>query len=289
MRIGVVFPQTEIGAAATAVRAYGTRVEELGYTHVLAYDHVIGADPDVHKPWRGPYDIDTTFHEPMVLFGYLAALTSLELVTGIIILPQRQTVLAAKQAAELDLLTEGKFRFGVGIGWNPVEYAALGEDFRTRGRRFDEQIGLLRTLWTERSVTFDGRFDRVPSAGIAPLPVQRPIPLWLGAQSDRAYDRVGRLADGWFPQMGPGPEFEAALSRIHAAATAAGRDPSAIQIEARVSYRGGGFDQVVDEVAAWRDLGATHLTINTMGAGLGPVDGHLAALTSIAEALKLTR
>jgi probable F420-dependent oxidoreductase len=288
MKIGVVFPQTEIGGAASAVRAYGRRVEELGFTHVLAYDHVVGADPEAHAPWTGPYNVHTTFHEPMVLFGYLAALTSLEMVTGIIILPQRQTVLAAKQAAEIDLLTDGRFRFGVGIGWNPVEYEALGKDFHNRGRRFDEQITLLRRLWTEPSITFEGDHDRVTSAGLAPLPVQRPIPLWLGAQSPRAYERVGRLADGWFPQTELDDEFDEALATINAAAEAAGRDPAAIQMEPRVNYRTGGLDTLVEQAAAWRDRGATHLSINTMGADLGPVQGHLAALTEVAEALKLS-
>src|SRR6202453_2304860 len=156
MRIGVVFPQTELGGDAGAVRAWAQRAEELGFTHVLAYDHVVGADPAVHKGWDGPYDVHTTFHEPMVLYGYLAAVTSMELVTGIIILPQRQTVLAAKQAAEVDLLTGGKFRLGVGIGWNSVEYEALGENFSTRGARLGEQIEVMRRLWTEESVSFTG-------------------------------------------------------------------------------------------------------------------------------------
>src|SRR5665213_3103994 len=169
MRIGVVFPQTEIGADVGAVRAYAERVEELGFTHVLVYDHVVGADAAVHAPWTGPYDVHTAFHEPMVLFGYLAAVTSLELVTGIIILPQRQTVLAAKQAAEVDLLTGGRFRFGVGLGWNAVEYEALGKDFSKRGRRMEEQISLLRRLWTEQTVTFEGTYDRVIGAGLAPM------------------------------------------------------------------------------------------------------------------------
>ena len=204
MRIGVVFPQTELEGDAGAVRAYALGVQELGFSHVLVYDHVVGADPAAHLGWNGPYDVHTTFHEPFVLFGYLAALTSLELVTGIIILPQRQTALAAKQAAEVDLLTNGNFRLGVGIGWNEVEYEALGQDFHTRGRRMDEQIGLLRRLWTEPSVTFHGTFDQIPAAGLAPLPVQRPIPVWVGAQSARGYQRAGRLADGWFPQMPPG-------------------------------------------------------------------------------------
>jgi len=210
MRIGVVFPQTELGGDAGAVRAYVQRAEELGFTHVLAYDHVVGADPAVHAGWDGPYDVRTTFHEPMVLYGYLAAVTSMELVTGIVILPQRQTVLAAKQAAEVDLLTGGKFRLGVGIGWNRVEYEALGQDFSTRGKRLEEQITLLRRLWTEQTVTFSGTFDRITGAGLAPLPVQRPIPVWIGAQSPRALRRAGRLADGWFPQMAPGPQLDEA-------------------------------------------------------------------------------
>ncbi len=193
MRVGVVFPQTEIGADVGAVRAYAQRVEELGYRHVLAYDHVLGADPAVHRGWQGPYDVTTTFHEPFVLFGYLAGITSLELVTGIIILPQRQTALVAKQAAEVDLLTRGRFRLGVGLGWNAVEYEALGQDFATRGRRIEEQVDLLRRLWTEPTVTFHGRFDEVTGAGLAPLPVQRPIPVWFGGQSDPAYRRIG----GW--------------------------------------------------------------------------------------------
>src|SRR5271169_2610894 len=172
MRIGVVFPQTELGGDAGAVRAWAQRAGELGFTHVLAYDHVAGADPAVHTGWDGPYDVHTTFHEPMVLYGYLAAVTSMELVTGIIILPQRQTVLAAKQAAEVDLLTGGKFRLGVGLGWNAVEYEALGKDFTNRGRRLEEQVELMRRLWTQESVTYHESFEDVTGAGLAPLPVQ---------------------------------------------------------------------------------------------------------------------
>ena len=185
MRIGVVFPQTELGGDVGAVRAYGEAVDELGFAHILAYDHVVGADPTVHAPWTGPYDVHTTFHEPFVMFGYLAAVTSLELVTGIIILPQRQTVLVAKQAAEVDLLTEGRFRLGVGVGWNAVEYEALGKDFSDRGRRYDEQVEVMRRLWTEEAVTHDGPYERITAAGLAPLPVQRPIPVWFGGQSAR--------------------------------------------------------------------------------------------------------
>src|SRR5581483_1072004 len=161
MQIGVVFPQTELGGDVGAMRSYALRVEELGFAHVLAYDHVLGADPEFHQGWDGPYNVNTTFHEPLVMFGYLAAITSLELVTGIIILPQRQTALVAKQAAQVDILAEGRFRLGVGLGWNPVEYEALGKSFTDRGARLGEQVGLLRRLWTERTVTFDGRYERV--------------------------------------------------------------------------------------------------------------------------------
>jgi probable F420-dependent oxidoreductase len=285
VRVGVVFPQTEIGADVGAVRAYVQRVEELGYRHVLAYDHVLGADPAVHRGWQGPYDLATTFHEPFVLFGYMAGLTSLELVTGIIILPQRQTALVAKQAAEVDLLSRGRFRLGIGLGWNAVEYEALGQDFSTRGQRAEEQVELLRRLWTEPSVTFRGRFDRVTGAGLAPLPVQRPIPVWFGAQSDRAYRRVGRLADGWFPQVPPGPKLDQARSVVEQAAVEAGRDPASLGMEGRASWRDDP-GKLAEHAATWREAGATHLSVNTMGAGLRTVDDHLRVLETAAEMLK---
>jgi len=285
MRIGVVFPQTELGGDVGAVRAYARGAEELGFTHVLAYDHVVGADPAVHAGWDGPYDVRTTFHEPLVLYGYLAAVTSMELVTGIVILPQRQTALVAKQAAEVDLLTGGRFRLGVGIGWNRVEYDALGQDFSTRGRRLEEQITLLRRLWTEQSVTFSGTFDQITGAGLAPLPVQRPIPVWVGAQSPPAYRRAGRLADGWFPQMAPGPHLEAARRIVTEAAAQAGRDPASLGMEGRLRWQQD-QDSLAAAIRQWQDAGATHLSVNTMGAGLTTVDDHLAALTTAAEAAK---
>ncbi|MCU1430671.1 MAG: hypothetical protein JWL83_4671 [Actinomycetia bacterium] len=287
MRIGVVFPQTEIGANPAVIRGYAQKVEQFGFNHLLAYDHVVGADPAVHKGWSGPYDVRTTFHEPFVLFGYLAALTSLELVTGIIILPQRQTVLVAKQAAEVDLLTGGRFRLGVGLGWNAVEYEALGRDFHDRGRRIEEQVEVMRRLWTEPSVTHEGTSERVTGAGLAPLPVQRPIPVWFGGQSKRAYERIGRLADGWFPQVAPGSELDEARAIVNAAATDAGRDPAALGMEGRVSFGEGGVERVVHQIGKWSDAGATHVAINTMNAGFDSPDDHLTALASASNALSL--
>jgi len=289
MQIGVVFPQTEIGADVGAVRAYGEAVEGLGFRHILAYDHVVGADTRVHKGWF-PYDAATTFHEPLVLFGFLAAVTSVELVSGIIILPQRQTVLVAKQAAEVDLLTGGRFRLGVGLGWNAVEYEALGKSFHDRGRRLGEQVALLRRLWTEPVVTHEGPDDVVTAAGLAPLPVQRPIPVWIGASSDPAYRRVGRVADGWFPQVRPGPDLDRALDLVAEGAEAAGRDPGKLGMEGRVTWDPADHDRFARQVERWRSVNATHLGINTMDTlpeHTRTVDAHIAALTTAAEILDL--
>jgi probable F420-dependent oxidoreductase len=243
----------------------------------------------VHEGWRGPYDVHTTFHEPFVLFGHLAAITSLELVTGIIILPQRQTAVVAKQAAEVDLLSAGHFRLGIGIGWNAVEYEALGKDFHDRGVRSEEQIALLRRLFTERTVTFDGRYERVTGAGIAPLPVQRPIPIWFGAATPRAYRRAGRLGDGWFPMVPPGPRLEEAKVIVDEAAVESGRDPASIGMEGRVTWTSeGGLDVVLDHLGRWGAAGATHVAVNTMGAGFASVDEHLAALSRVGDARELS-
>jgi probable F420-dependent oxidoreductase len=289
MQVGVVFPQTEIGAEPAAIRAYAGGVEELGFRHLLAYDHVLGADPAVHLGWRGPYDVTTTFHEPMVLFGYLAAICQLELVTGIIILPQRQTALVAKQAAEVDILSGGRLRLGIGLGWNAVEYEALGKRFTDRGRRVEEQVALLRRLWTERTVTHQGSYEKVTGAGLAPPPRQRPIPIWFGAQSETALRRAGRLADGWFPQAAPGAALERAKALVEEGALEAGRDPSVLGMEARVSWGAGGAEELLDQTGKWQEVGASHLSINTMGAGLGSVEDHLAVLAACAAALGLAR
>jgi probable F420-dependent oxidoreductase len=287
MQLGVIYPQTELPTDPDTVRAYVRQVEELGYRHIAIYDHVLGADPAVHAGWKGPYDVETTFHEPLVFYGFLAAITKLELVTGIVVAPQRQTALLAKQAAEVDVLSRGRFRLGIGIGWNRVEYEALGQSFSTRGEREEEQIGLLRRLWTERSVTHEGKFDRIIGAGLAPVPTQRPIPIWLGGMSSTAYRRMGRLADGWFPRVEPGPELDAARAIIAAAAAEAGRDPAAIGMEPRVSWGAGGPDELLSNAGRWRDAGATHLSVDTMGSGLPGLDAHLDALAKAGEALGL--
>jgi probable F420-dependent oxidoreductase len=288
MQIGVVFPQTELAPDVATVRTYAQTVEALGFGHLLIYDHVLGADPALHPGWDRAYDVSTTFHEPMVLFGYLAALTSLELVTGIIVAPQRQTALLAKQAAEIDLLTEGRFRLGVAVGWNEVEYQALGKDFENRGARLDEQIELLRRLWIEPSVSFDGHYEQVQGAGLRPLPIQRPIPLWVGGHSAPGYRRAGRLADGWFPEMHPlSADFDLARRIVEQSAVDAGRDPAALGLQARTTWASE-VGEAMAEVAAWQRLGATHLAINTMNAGYRNLDDHLGALTHAAAELGLT-
>lgn len=284
MQLGVVFPQTESGIDPTALRDYVQAVEQLGYNHLAIYDHVLGADPGNRPGWRGPYTHKSLFHEPLVFFGYLAALTQrLELVTSIIILPQRQTALLAKQAAEVDVLTRGRLRLGVGIGWNNVEYEALGVDFHTRGRRAEEQVALLRALWTQEVVTFEGRWHRITEAGINPLPVQRPIPIWMGGSAEAVLQRVARLADGWFPQLRPDDNARAALERLRGYAREAGRDPSSIGIEARITLATGTPDDWAKSLAAWRDLGATHVSLNTMGGGFTSLDQHVEALRRFKE------
>ena len=286
MQLGVIFPQTEIGADPKAVRDFAQAAEELGYAHVIVFDHVLGADTTHYKNWQGPYSQGDMFHEPFVLYGYLAAVTQkLELVTAVIILGQRQTALVAKQAAAVDVLSGGRLRLGVGIGWNAVEYEALNENFHDRGKRSEEQIAVLRALWTQEVVDFHGRWHDITHAGINPLPVQRPIPLWLGGRVEAVVERVGRLADGWFPQFPPDDAGRATIERMHGYARAAGRDPSAIGVEGRISLAESGPDAWGRLAEAWRGLGATHLSVNTMRAGLATPDAHIDAIRQFREAM----
>ncbi|MGH7769619.1 MAG: LLM class F420-dependent oxidoreductase [Candidatus Binatia bacterium] len=279
MKIGVIFPQTEIGADPAGARDFAQAAESLGYDHILTYDHVVGANPASRPGWKPPYTHKDMFHEPLVLFGYLAGVTKkIGLTTGVIILPQRQTVLVAKQAAEVDVLSGGRLRLGVGIGWNPVEYEALGENFADRGRRSEEQIEVLRALWTRELVTFKGRWHTITDAGINPLPVQRPIPIWLGGSAEPVLRRVGRLGDGWFPLAEPGDKVGAMIERIRTYAKETGRDPSAIGIEGRVSAADDSPDKWREAVAHWKNLGATYAAVNTMKAGLSTPAAHIDAI-----------
>ena len=279
MRYGVVFPQTEIGKDPSAIRDFAQAAEELGYHHLLAYDHVVGANPASRPGWRPPYTYKDMFHEPFVLFGYLAGLTKrIELVTGVIILPQRQTVLVAKQAAALDVLSGGRLRLGIGIGWNPVEYEALGENFKNRGRRSEEQVEVMRKLWTQELVTFEGEWYKITDAGLNPLPIQRPIPIWFGGGHDQTLRRVARLGDGWFPLLGPDDKCRAMIEKIRAYTREAGRDPSSIGIEGRLAIGQRSEEEWAKDVEAWQSLGATHVTANTMKAGFSSPSGHVEAI-----------
>jgi probable F420-dependent oxidoreductase len=286
VKLGAVFPQTEIGPDPGAVRAFAQGVQELGFDHLMAYDHVLGADRERHQHLTGPYRTEHMFHEILVLFGYLAAVApGLELVSGVVIAPQRQTALLAKQAAEIDLLTGGCFRLGLGIGWNDVEYEALGMDFSNRGRRFDEQIELLRRLWTEPVFDFQGRWHTVTAAGLNPLPVQRPIPIWIGGSAERALERAATVADGFFPQRPLAGGWQATLEQMRAWATEAGRNWDEFGIEQRISVAEGTPDDWRAAAEEWRDLGATHISMPTMGAGLESPDAHLERLREAKAAL----
>jgi len=286
IRVGVTFPQVEIGSDAGGVRAYAQAAQDLGYRHLLVYDHVLGADPAAYPGWAGPYTAQSMFHEPFVLFGYLAAaVPALELVTGVIILPQRQTALVAKQAAEVDVLTGGRLRLGVGIGWNYVEYEALGMEFKNRGRRFEEQIELLRRLWQEPVVTFEGRYQRVTGAGLNPLPIQRPIPIWIGGSAEPALKRAAAIADGYFPQRPLEGGWPATMEKMRAWIEAAGRDPARFGIEPRINAGTGTPDDWRRTAEEWRALGATHFSVNSMGGGLMGPDAHVQRLREVKEAL----
>jgi probable F420-dependent oxidoreductase len=285
MHFGVVFPQTEIGADPMVIRDFAQTAEELGYQHILVYDHVIGANPASRPGWHPPYTYRDAFHEPFVLFGYLAGLTKkLGLVTGVIILPQRQIVLVAKQAAALDVLSGGRLRLGIGIGWNPVEYEALGEDFKNRGRRSEEQVEVMRKLWTQELVTHKGQWHTIIDAGLNPLPIQRPIPIWFGGSDDRALRRLARLGDGWFPLLGPDDKCRMAIEKIRSYAREAGRDPSRIGIEGRITFGEGFAEGWMKDIDGWKKLGATHLSVNTMKTGLRNPTAHIDAIRRFKDA-----
>ena len=286
MEFGAVLPTSEIGDDPAGVRDYAQAVEAMGCKHLLIYDHVLGADASVHRDLTGPYTKDDPFHEVFVTLGYIAAATErLELATAVLVLPQRQTALVAKQAAQLAVLSGNRFRLGVGSGWNPVEYEALGENFRNRGRRQEEQIELMRRLWAEEVVDFEGEFHKVTAAGISPRP-SRPIPVWFGGAAEPQLRRTARIGDGWFPISPPSSEAAAMTERLKGYLREAGRDAEGFPIEPQAQFRGGDPDRWRSHLERWAEIGATAISIATMNAGLDSPDAHIDAVRQYLDAVR---
>ena len=286
MKYGVVLPQLDIGEDPGGLREYAQAAEDLGYDYILAYDHVLGVDTSTRPDWSGPYTHESLFHEPMVMYGFLAGITKrVELVTGILILPQRQTVLVAKQAAEVDVLSGGRLRLGIGIGWNAVEYEGLNENFYNRGKRSEEQVEVLRQLWSKPVVNFEGRWHKISGAGLNPLPVQRPIPIWFGGgRTDGVLRRIAKLGDGWMPQMRPDADGEVLIERFRTFVAESGREPSSVGLDARVSVADG-MSTAVESATMWGNLGADYVGVNTMKAGFTTLNQHISALREFKEAV----
>ena len=290
MKIGVVFPQTEFESNPITIRDYAQTAEDLGYSHILIYDHILGANPDRPDKLIGPYTYKDPFLAPLLLYSYMAAITEvIEFTTGILILPQRQTALVAKQTATLDILSGGRLRLGIGLGWNQVEYHSLDQDFLTRGRRIEEQVKLLRLLWSQSLVTFEGNWDRIPDAGINPLPVQQPIPIWFGGHHENVLRRVAELGDGWMPNMPKAADARPLLDKISIHLEKAGRSWSEIGLEPRLWYGHNNPDKWFKNIEEWRSVGATHISLNTMGFGLATPEEHIAAITEFASAVGVGR
>ncbi len=289
MQIGVVYPQIELPSDSAVMRDYAQTAEALNFSHILAYDHVLGANPDRPGGWQGPYTHTDPFQEPFILFSYMAGLTErIGFATGIIILPQRQTTLVAKQAAQVDVVSNGRLRLGIGNGWNKVEYVALNEDFHTRGKRIEEQVTLMRELWTKELVTFDGEWHTIQDAGLNPLPHQQPIPVWFGGHADAVLERIARMGDGWMTNYRTPDDAQASLDTLANYANDLGRDPDTIGLEARVHANAGSLDEILATVDDWQAAGASHITYNTMGAGFTSPTQHLDAIQAFAEALGLS-
>ena len=287
MRIGAVFPQTESGTDPEAIKDYAQSVESLGFDHILAFDHVIGANAASRPGWSGAYKHTDSFYEPLVLFGHIAGMTQkIELATGIIILPQRQTTLVAKQAATVDLLSGGRLRLDIGIGWNPVEYEALGEDFSNRGRRSEEQIELLKALWSEELLTYQGRYHKITDAGLNPLPPGKSIPIWFGGTSDPVLRRVAEIGDGWMPVGRPDDSRKEMIEKLTGYLEKASRSITDIGIESWITLNGLSDSDVEEEIAGWKRLGATHLSVNTMNSGMKFPGDHIKAIEKFLKMAK---
>ena len=285
MQIGAVLPHHEIGTDPGAIKAYLQGVEDLGMTHLLIYDHVMGADADRPGGFKGPYDKDVAFHEPFTFFAFAAAVTErIELVTTVLVLPQRQTVLAAKQAAEVALLSNNRLRLGVGTGWNTVEYQALNEEFTNRGKRQEEQVDLMRKLWTSDSSSYDGRYHTVDRASINPRP-DRPIPIWFGGSAPALLERCARQGDGWMPLGGANDKSQALLDQIRTHREAAGLSMDGFGVQAQAQYAGGDPERWRGHASKWEAIGATHMAVATHNAGPTDVDGHLARIAEYRDAV----
>ena len=296
MNYGVVYPQTELGQDPTAIRDYAQAAEGLGFSHILAYEHVLGANPNRPGGWQGPYTHQHAFMEPFVLFSFLAGLTQkIGFTTGILILPQRQTVLAAKQAACLDVLCSGRLRLGVGLGWNEVEFTALNQEFHNRGRRIEEQVEVMRLLWKNSLVDFEGKWHRILDAGLNPMPLARSIPVWFGGHADAVLERAARLGDGWMPNYRLPADAEPALEKIDQYLARAGRvrnkpgqsEEAGFGVEARIPYGEGSPHEWKRLITGWQNIGVSHISFNTMGAGLNTASDHIHAIQRIAQAIGL--
>jgi probable F420-dependent oxidoreductase len=287
MDIGVAYPQIELQGDPAAVGTFGRAVENLGFDHLLAYDHVLGAvHSDRNQPLTGPYTEHDPFHDPLVMFAYLAGITErIHFTTGILVLPQRPTALVARQATDVDLLSGGRLRLGVGIGWNYVEYEALGQDFHTRGAREEEQIELLRRLFTEPVVDFTGRFDRIDRASLVPKPT-RLVPIWLGGSGEKAFDRAARLADGFLFFGGGVDHAIDSWNQLRERVSDVGRSVGEFGGD-YVALSGADVATLTGEIDAWREAGGTHVTVVTMGLGLHSVTAHIDYLSSLASTLGL--
>ena len=264
MELGALLPLGDIGGDPGAVREFAQQAEALGYDFVEAPDHVLGVNEASRPGWDRNTSRDL-FHDPFVLFGYLAGVTQkLGFSTGVLILPQRQTALVAKQAACLDVLCDGKFRLGVGVGWNEVEFIGLNENFHNRGRRSEEQVRVMQMLWQAPHVSFKGRWHMIEDAGINPRPASGRLPVWFGGHHERTLERIARCGDGWMPNAYP-PDQSAldAFGRLRRLTEAAGRDPAAVGIEVWVSMGSGSEADWAREAEFWKKAGASHLTLTT--------------------------
>ena len=286
MQTGPVLHQAELGPDVAVLRDYEQTVQDLGYDFIVAADHVVGADPAAYPQLDRVFPIDTFLREPLTVFAFVSAVApGLGFVSSVIILPQRQTVMVAKQAADLDTLCKGRLRLGVGIGWNPIEYEALGMGFKDRARRFEEQIEVLRRLWTERVVTFDGRFHHLHAAGINPRPIQQPIPIWIGASAEAAVKRAARIADGFLPLRPLSGGWQATMDKVWGWLEEFGRSRSDFGVEGRLDAGSGTPDEWWAGYEMWRGFGASHLSIST--AGLRTPAAHLDRLREVRDALDL--